>query len=648
MVIAKRALTICAVLGAVSCVDPRISSDAPPGSDWQQYGGDDGANRFSSEAAINRTNVAALRVAWVARVGTATLAGNRGSCRDCAANNVRFESTPIFFDGRLYLPTPDSRVIALNPATGRRIWTFDPHVDLSTRYPEGLTSRGVAAFRGSNASATACASRIVVGTIDSRLIALDATDGKPCVDFGDRGTVHLEPSDELHRRNGHTSVTSPPTIVGSAVVVGATGQARNPGSVRAFDVRSGTELWRFDATSDSVERLPRGSNRRGRQHEGVRVWSVITADQGRNLVFFPTSSAPPDHYGARRPGRNRFASSVVAVEASTGNVVWTFQTVHHDIWDYDVAAPPMLVTLRRGGTEIPAVVIGTKTGMLFVVHRETGVPIFPITERNVPPTDVVGETVSATQPFAEFPKPIHDIHPIPASAFGVTAEDKAFCQLRLRELRNEGIFTPPSLRGTVVWPGFWGGMNWDSMGWDPKRQLVVTTLKRLAMVVRLRRAGDPPSFIDRLPGAETRAVAAGVTVTRAPFVAQTGIPCTPPPWGELVSVDLTSGQVRWRRPLGTVPQLVTEPGFASWGSVTFGGPLLTAGGLVFVAGSPDDRIRAMDIDSGRTLWESALPAGGQASPMTYMFRGRQYVVIAAGGRAGIGSPGDWVVAFSTS
>jgi quinoprotein glucose dehydrogenase len=375
----------------------------------------------------------------------------------------------------------------------------------------------------------------------------------------------------------------------------------------------------------------------------------MSADESRDLVFLPTSSASPDFYGGERLGHNAHANSIVALRASTGTVVWSFQVVHHDLWDYDVAAQPLLASLRTRIGEVPVVIVGTKTGMLFVLHRETGVPILDVEERGVPRSDVPGEVAWPTQPFPRVPPPLLGERLTPDSAFGVNEEDRVFCRERIRALRNEGIFTPPSFQGTLQWPGFWGGVNWDGLAWDPVNQRVVLTLKRVAMMVTLHERTSHGIGAATILGAEFLAQdGARYGASRAPVVAPSGIPCTPPPWGKLVAVDVSSesASVRWSRPLGSVPWLRSHPGHSDWGSIIFGGPIITAGGLVFVGASQDNRLHAFDVDTGELLWEHQLPAGGQATPMTYVFEGKQYVVMAAGGRGGVGAPNGWIVAFA--
>lgn len=630
--------------------------------EWEFYGGDAGGTKYSALSDIDRRNVGRLETAWMVRVTDSEEerpVGFRGGS-GANVNPVRFESTPLMVFGSVYVSTPRNRVFALDPTDGSIRWSFNPHVDPTTHYAEDFTTRGLSAWTDDTVpTTTRCARRILLTTVDARLLALDAIDGQPCTTFGNSGVVDLmaevAPGDRRLAARVYSN-TSPPAVVGNTIVVGSS-VAKDAqieaasGVVRAFDARTGSPRWSFDPILRPSEQrtgsdpIPGGSDT---ATAGANVWSIISVDNERDLVFLPTASAAPTAYGGGRPGRNDFANSVVAVRGSTGDVVWSFQVVHHDIWDYDVAAQPMLFSLRRDGMDVPAVAVGTKTGMIFVLNRETGAPLFPIQERPVPQSDIPGEATWPTQPFpAELPilqEPMLNSD----LAFGINETERRFCQNRIEGLRNDGPFTPPSFRGSLVWPGFWGGINWDGMAWDPKNDLIVTTVKRIATVLQLhpRESVAAHNYV-RQPGVQYMPQpGTPYTMSRAPLVAPSGVPCTTPPWGSLVAVDLRSASIRWDIPLGTVPSLAHLPGHEKWGSIVFGGPLVTAGGLVFVGASQDDYFRAFDVETGRRLWEHHLPAGGQAAPMTYRYSGRQYVVIAAGGRGGIGSTGDWIVAFA--
>lgn len=635
--------------------------------EWTHYAGDPGGMRYSAATLIHRGNVDQLQIAWKVRVGDfapSAFDETRDSAglppRDEPISEVRFESTPVMLGRTLFVSSPLNRVLALDPWSGMVRWTFDPKVDRTQHYLEGFTSRGVAVWVDwSTAPGRSCATTVFLTTVDARLVALDGTRGVPCDGFGVAGTVNLDRGAGVAGRDAsrsHITITSPPAVIGDVVVVGSSVRESSAadaasGVVRAFDVRRGTLRWSFDP----IPRRPTDPSWSAwdpaatRSTVGANVWSTISADPERDLIFLPVASAAPDYFGGGRPGRNDFANSVVALRASTGAVVWSFQVVHHDLWDYDLAAQPILVSIGPRGSEVPAVIVGTKTGMIFVLDRVQGTPLFPVEERAVPASNVPGEKAWPTQPFSVKPPPLLGTRLTPDSAFGLDARERDVCRDALRRLRNEGMFTPPSLEGTVQWPGFWGGINWDGLAWNPAKHRLVAATKRIAMVVRLQqRIGPSPGSFSASGEEHLAQSGAPYAATRMPLVAPSGTPCTPPPWSSLIAVDFEQADaaIRWSRPFGTVPWLRRFPRHREWGSVSFGGPLLTGGDLVFMGASADGLFRAIDIDDGSVLWEHPLPAGGQAAPMTYVVDGRQFVVIAAGGRAGIGAPGDWLVAFS--
>lgn len=644
-------------IGFIALAMALPSAAAPPGrqsdeetSGWGWYGGDAGGNRTSEVAQIDRNNVDQLEVAWTYRTGEL----GAGFAR---AEKLAFETTPILVRGTLYLSTPTNIVIALDPATGRERWRYDPQIPRDVRYSEG-TSRGVSSWIDAGADpASSCTQRIFMGTLDARLLAIDARTGKPCADFGTQGAVDLTQGIRLTHR-GNYLVTSPPAIYRDIVITGSAvgdngGVELERGVVRAFDARTGALRWSWNPIPlDAAKAQSQGWSALNAQRTGAaNAWSIFSVDTGRGLVFVPTGSASPDFFGGERPGNNSYANSLVALRADTGEVVWHQQLVHHDVWDYDVAAQPMLIEIEREGKAIPAVVQATKTGMLFVFDRETGQPVFEVIERPAPPSDVVGEVVAATQPFPATPALVSHAAVTEQDAWGLTFYDRGKCRELIRQYRSEGIFTPPSLRGTILSPGYAGGVNWGSLAFDSERQLVIAAVNHLPMVVTLipRNQFDPQKQSAAHPDSEFAAQKdTPYGMRREPLMSPWGLPCTAPPWGTLAAVDLKRNTIRWQVMLGSTRDMT--PWFvpsATLGMPNLGGPIVTAGGIAFIAAAMDNYLRAFDIETGRELWKGRLPAGGQATPMTYQINGRQFVVIAAGGHGGLGTTqGDYVVAFA--
>jgi quinoprotein glucose dehydrogenase len=679
--------TYCCIAGgllfSVSATAVSAGQDSTAG--WPTYGGDPGGQRYSSAKQINRGNVDHLHPVWIYH--THALDSRRSGSRSAS-----FETTPVLFQGSLYLTTPFDEIIALDPATGAERWRYQPPLE---ELQEGgpVTSRGVATWTGG--STGACASRIFVGTDDAQLVAVDAVTGRPCESFGEHGRIDLKAGLTGRERDFH--VTSPPTVMGNVVVVGSSigdNQAVNAakGTVRAFDAITGKSVWTWEPIPwGAKQTMPTGAG---------NAWSTIAADPALGLIYVPTGSASPDYYGGMRLGDGRDADSVVALEAATGKKIWAFQIVHHNLWDYDVPSEPLLFTWHGN---VPAVAVTTKMGMVFVLDRRTGVPLFPVEERPVPKSDVEGEVASATQPFSSLPS-LSPLTMPTGEAFSNDQADADFCRAQIAALRYDGIYTPPSLKGSLVFPGALGGVNWGSAAYDPNSGVLYTNTNRLPYAVQLLRR---PTWIDQLvslmvvvvfgasgpgllyllvrrkmrgaglavglvtvvctagliwygirrnrvsPEMATESALQGAfsedhspqseapySLYRHPIFDHHGLPCMPGLWGTVAALNLQTGKIVWEQAHGT------QVAGKQTGSLSLGGVIVTAGGVIFAAGTREPLLRAYDAASGEELWHGELPVPAQATPMTYEVNGRQLVVIAAGGHGLWGTKvGDAVVAF---
>jgi quinoprotein glucose dehydrogenase len=630
------------------------------GSDWPAYGGSYSARRFSPLTQITPDNVSKLQRAWIAHTGdlpkTATARKMYGA-----------ETTPLKVGDTLYLCSAKNILVALDPVSGKERWRYDPAV-ADKSIPYTAACRGVSYFSvpGSAADA-ACANRIVEGTLDARIIAVDARTGKPCEGFGTAGAVDITLGmGEAYP--GMVSITSPPTIVRGVIVTGhqvLDGQTRDApsGVIKGYDAVTGELRWAWDMTRPDITGLPPGGQiyTRGTPN----MWTTASGDESLGLVFLPMGNSAVDYWSSSRSDlEKQFATSLVALDVTTGKPAWTFQAVRNDVWDYDFGSQATLVDMPAAEGTVPALVLPSKQGEIYVLDRRTGKLLVGAEERPVPSGGVEPQQRSKTQLFSLF----HTLRKpdlTEAKMWGMTPIDQMICRIQFRRASYQGIYTPPVTQGhSVEYPGYNGGSDWGGIALDPQRGVIVANYNDMPNYVRL----VPRAEADRLGwapreqarGAIGGAEGAGDPQMGAPYAIQinagwrlpvTGLLCKEPPYGNIRAIDLKSGKTLWDRPLGTarrngpfgIPSMLP----VSIGTPNNGGAVVTAGGLIFVAAATDNLIRAIDMNSGKTLWTDVLPAGGQATPMTYEADGRQYVVIMAGGHHFMETPiGDELVAYA--
>jgi quinoprotein glucose dehydrogenase len=605
-----------------------------PASAWEHWGGDRGGSRFSPLNQITPDNVGNLVRAWEFRTGDLDTRAPE------VMKRTKFQATPLLVEDSLIFCSPFNEVIALDPGSGAPKWRYDPKISTAQRPANRYNCRGVAYWVDDKATGTAaCRARIFMGTNDARVIALDVRSGMPCADFGANGEIRLETGTPLEWP-GEFQITSAPVIARDVVIVGSAiadnRRVEAPsGIVRAFDARTGRPSWSFDPLV----------------HSGVvaghaNVWAPMSVDEERGLVFLPTSSPSPDFWGGKRPGNNDYANSVVALRAETGERVWSYQTVHHDVWDYDLPAQPTLSRIDIGAGPRDVVIQPTKQGFVFVLDRDTGKPIWPVEERAVPQGGAEGEQLSPTQPFPSHVPPLLSQQISADDVFGlIPFWERGACRAQVASARNDGIYTPPSTQGTVVFPMTGGGVNWGGAAFDPVNQILYANISRAIHIVKLipreaTQGFEPP------PGHDFgQQQGAPFAMTRAVALSPLGLPCNKPPWGEMVAVDLRAGKILWRSRVGTTEDRAPLGIALPFGTPLVNGVAITAGGLVFT-GAMDAYLRAFDARSGQELWQGRLPVPGVANPMTYLWKGEQYVAIGAGGHSESGTTiGDSVVAF---
>jgi quinoprotein glucose dehydrogenase len=622
----------------LAAVGLSLAAGAARADEWASYGRDPGGTRFSPLTQITPANVAGLKPAWTFHTGDIA-DGKKGP-------RSGFEATPLLVDGRLYLTTPFNRIVALDPANGTQLWAYDPKIDIGLPVGDGLISRGLAAWHDTAAKA-ACKLRLYEATLDARLVSVDAATGQPCAGFGTNGEVSLR--GVARYKPGQYHMTSPPVVMDGVVVVGSAiddnARAEMPdGVVRGFDARTGKLIWSWEPLAK-----PKGVADAAWKTGAGNAWSVLSADPARHLVYVPTGSASPDYWGGLRPGDNRWANSVVALDVRTGKLKWGFQLVHHDLWDYDTAAAPMLTAFRLNGRMRPAVIAGNKTGMVFALDPATGKPVLPVEERAVPQSTLYGETSSPTQPFPTATPPLVAQALSAKDVWAISDSDRKWCADQINAMSGTAMFSPPSEAGTLAIPGNVGGINWSGFAWDAGAGRLIVSVTNLPAKVRMIPAAK---FVkgDRgdLRAETTLQMGTPYAMSRDFLRAPSGLPCIKPPFGELMAVDLGTGKIVWRTPLGSLDEIAPGVGNIAKGSIVLGGPIVTAGGLIFQGGTMDRTLRAFSAADGKLLWSGALPASAHATPMTYEVGGKQYVVIAAGGSAKVSEEkqGDAVVAYA--
>jgi quinoprotein glucose dehydrogenase len=639
------------VAGALDMAAGAPDAGGMPAGDWQAYGRTGFGQRYSPLTGITPANAATLKVAWTFQTGD--WAGKSDPVE------TTFEVTPIKVDDTLYLCSQHQRVFAVDAASGLKRWQFDPHVRANTTF-QHLTCRGVSYFEAPGSAAAAgprpaCASRIFLGTNDGRLISLDAASGQPCDGFGAHGTVDLQVGMPV-TTPGQYEVTSPPVVTDHLVIVNGSvtdnySTAEPSGVIRAFDVNTGALVWAWDAGDVEENALPVAG--RTYVENSPNSWITMSYDPKLGMLYVPMGVQTPDIWGGnRQPVAERYSSALVALDANTGHLVWSYQTVHHDLWDMDLPSQPTLLDLQTANGVIPAILQPAKTGNLFVLDRRDGHLLVPAPERAVPQGASPGDHLSPTQPFSALSfRPDHDL--TEADMWGATLFDALACRIEFRSLRYQGIFTPPSLQGTLVFPGNLGMFEWGGIAVDPVRQIAIANPIAIPFVSQLlpRGVGNPAAPNGQHPpGSEIGVQPMYGTpygVKLHPFLSPVGVPCMRPPWGYMAAIDLKTDRIVWMHKNGTIRDSAPVPIPIKMGVPGLGGPMVTAGGVAFLTSTTDYFIRAYDVRTGAVLWRARLPAGGQSTPMSYAVGGRQFVVTAAGGHGSFGTKaGDYVIAYS--
>jgi quinoprotein glucose dehydrogenase len=613
--------TICSLLF------PFVVSGAPPSVEWSFYGGDQAGTKYSTLTQINPENVRNLKPVWEWRTGEVAL-------EQYKTTPGIFEVTPLMVDGTLYLSTSYNRVVALDPATGKERWSYDPKAYEDGQVPNGtgFVHRGVAFWRDSASQR----GRILLNS-RARLIQLDSETGKLVPTFGDNGVVNLLQGLAWDVDPKQYTNTSPPVVYKDLIIVGngvadrITFKKDPPGDVRAFSAKTGKLVWTFHTVPRKGEFGSDTWEDHSNEFTGhTNVWAPMTLDDSRGLLYMPVSTPSNDFYGGRRLGKNLFADSIVCLEAATGRRKWHYQLVHHGLWDYDMPSPPNLVTITVNGKKIDAVVQLTKQGFAFVFDRVTGVPVWPIEERPVPSSDVPGERAWPTQPFPMRPPAISPQGVGLDDAFDLTPELKAEAQAEMKKFRIGPLFTPPTFQGTIMLPGLIGGANWGGAAFDPETGILYVKTTNLSALARLMKP-DRSSANPRASEADGDYVREGQTNA----IFHDGLPLLKPPYAHLTAIDLNRGEIAWHVPFGDDARLRAHPALRGiklppkLGSPGVQGAIVTKSGVLFVGGG-DMALHAVDKKNGEDIWTYPFPRRTSGTPMTFMYQGKQYVVIATG------------------
>ncbi|MCF1461228.1 glucose/quinate/shikimate family membrane-bound PQQ-dependent dehydrogenase [Agrobacterium vitis] len=626
----------------VASATPSYGGDMADG-EWHQYGRTPYGQRYSPLSQITTDNVKTLKTAWTYQTGDVKQPGDVGE--------TTYQVTPLKVGDTLYLCTPHNWAIAVDAATGKQKWKYDPNVGLNPDR-QHQTCRGVTYYADPAATVGAsCATRVYLPTSDARLIALDAANGKICESFADKGTLHLEQG-MPYNPAGYYYSTSPPVIAAGKIIIGGAvndnySTKEQSGVIRAFDVQTGALVWNWDSGNPGqTQPLPQGQTYTA---NSPNSWSVFSVDEQLGLVYIPLGNQVPDQLGMNRSANvEKYSSSVVALDLNTGADRWVQQFVHHDLWDMDVPAQPVLLDIVSEGTTVPALVASTKQGDVYVLDRRTGQPIIPIKELPAPGGTIPEDHASPTQPISALsfrPPKLEE-----RNMWGVTLLDQLACRIKFHQLRYDGQYTPPSLQGSIIYPGNFGTFNWGSVAVDPERQVMFGMPTYLAFTSQLVPRDQVPAKGQDEKGSEqglNRNDGAPYAVKMGPFLSPIGVPCQAPPWGTVAAVDLKTGKIAYQHRNGTVHDMTPLPLPFKVGVPGIGGPMITKGGVAFLGAAVDNYLRAYDLATGKVLWEGRLPAGGQATPMSYELNGKQYVVMVAGGHGSVGTkPGDYVIAYT--